>query len=89
MPQALLVLAAVIAGASIPGLPGNFGTYEAGGVLALRYLGYELEEALAISLAMHVGHLFLPVLLTMPLLMIERTGVGSLMQSALHAMRKD
>lgn len=80
--------AAVIGGASIPGLPGNFGKYEAGGVLALRYLGFELEEAPAIPLAMQVGHLFLAVLLTMIIIMLERTEIESLMQSALLVLRK-
>jgi uncharacterized membrane protein YbhN (UPF0104 family) len=88
LPDALLVLAAVIAGASIPGLPGNFGTFEAGGVLALRFLGFGLEEALAVSLALHVGQIFLASLLTVILLMIERTGVASLVRSASDALRR-
>jgi len=86
--QALLVLAAVITGASIPGFPGGFGTYEAGGVLALRFLGFGVDEALAIALALHAGHIVLTVLLTVLLLMAERTGVGSLLRSAMEVLQK-
>ena len=86
--QALLVLAAVITGASIPGFPGGFGTYEAGGVLALRFLGFGVDEALAIALALHAGHIVLTVLLTVLLLMAKRTGVGSLLRSAMEVLQK-
>jgi uncharacterized membrane protein YbhN (UPF0104 family) len=87
LPQALLVLAAVLAGASIPGLPGGFGAYEVGGVLALRSLGLGVDEALALAFALHLGQLFLAVALSLLLLLVERTGVASLVRSAREALR--
>jgi uncharacterized membrane protein YbhN (UPF0104 family) len=86
--EALLVYAAVVVGISIPGLPGNLGTYEAGAVLALRHVGLGLEQALAVALAMHIGHVVLALALSVGLLALDRTGVRSLLASARHALKR-
>jgi uncharacterized membrane protein YbhN (UPF0104 family) len=53
---ACLVLLAVTLGSLIPGLPGNFGTFEASAVVALGVLGIEPAVALGWALLYHFLH---------------------------------
>ncbi|MPZ51933.1 MAG: glycosyltransferase [Acidimicrobiia bacterium] len=51
--EAILVTAAAVVAQIVAIAPGGFGTYEAGGVAALAFLGHPLEVALAIVLTAH------------------------------------
>jgi uncharacterized membrane protein YbhN (UPF0104 family) len=72
---ACLVLLAVTLGSLIPGLPGNFGTFEASAVVALGVLGVEPAVALGWALLHHFLH-------TIPVTVV---GLPQLRMAAYHA----
>lgn len=80
---ALLVFVLTTLGGAIPALPGGLGTYEAAAVIALRSLGYSFEEALALSLTMHIAQLILPFIMATFIMLTERLGVSSLIADLL------
>ncbi|HEY4393132.1 MAG TPA: lysylphosphatidylglycerol synthase transmembrane domain-containing protein [Polyangia bacterium] len=53
---ALLTLIGINAAIAIPTLPGNFGTFEAGAVMALAMCGVPREVAVSYALAYHLTH---------------------------------
>lgn len=65
---ACLVLLAVTLGTLIPGLPGNFGTFEASAVVALGVLGVEPAVALGWALLYHFLHTIPVTIVGLPLL---------------------
>jgi len=75
---ALAVFVATTIGGAIPGLPGGFGAYEAAAILALRPYGYEVGEAFALGLAMHLAQFVIPLSGCGFILARERIGVSQL-----------
>ena len=78
LPGALLVFVLTTLGGAIPILPGGLGTYEAAAVIALCSLGYDYDEALALSLTLHASQLILPFLFAILIMLSERIGLLSL-----------
>jgi uncharacterized membrane protein YbhN (UPF0104 family) len=72
---ACLVLLTVTLGSLIPGLPGNFGVYEASAVVALRVLGVEPAAALGWALLYHFMH-------TIPVTLVGLSGLRMATSSA-------
>lgn len=68
---ACLVVLAVTLGSLIPGLPGNFGTFEASAVVALGMLGVEPAMALGWALLHHFLHTIPVTVVGLPLLRME------------------
>lgn len=83
----VLFLATTIGGA-IPGLPGGFGAYEAGAILALQPYGYEVGEALALGLAMHLAQFVIPLAGCAFILASERTGLSQLIDRVRNELSK-
>lgn len=83
---ALLVFVFTTIGGGIPVLPGGIGTYEAAGVVALRSLGYPLDEAIAVAIALHATQLILLFVLAMIVMLTERIGLVSLFNDLRAAM---
>jgi glycosyltransferase 2 family protein len=77
---ALALFVATTIGGAVPGLPGGFGAYEAGAVLALRPYGYDTGEALAIGLALHLSQFVIPLFASGVILARERTGISHLLR---------
>lgn len=77
---ALALFVATTIGGAVPGLPGGFGAYEAGAVLALRPYGYDTGEALAIGLALHLSQFVIPLFASGIILAREKTGVSHLLR---------
>lgn len=73
--QAITVFAFMLTGAALPGLPGGFGAFEAGIMLALKIYGYTPEEGLLIGLVVHVSQLTIPVVLSLLILFIEKLSI--------------
>ena len=74
----LAVFVATTIGGAIPGLPGGFGAYEAGAIVALQPYGYEVGEALALGLAMHLAQFVIPLIGCGFILASERIGLTQL-----------
>lgn len=74
----LLMLIFTTIGAAVPILPGGIGTYEAAGVVVLRTVGYEFNDALAMVISLHAAQLFLPLALAWVFLLTDRIGVAKL-----------
>lgn len=83
---ALLVFVFTTIGGAIPVLPGGIGTYEAAGVIALRSLGYSLDEAIAVAIALHATQLILLFILALVVMLTERIGIVSLFEDLRTAM---
>lgn len=79
--QTFFVLLMVVAGSAVPALPGGMGTYEVAGIFAFRQLGYELDEAVALTLGLRVANLAF----TVPWALI----VASHQPMGLHALWRD
>lgn len=77
---ALGLFVATTIGGALPGLPGGFGAYEAGAVLALRPYGYDTGEALAIGLALHLSQFVIPLLATGAILARDHIGLSQLLR---------
>jgi hypothetical protein len=75
---ALLVFVFTTIGGAVPALPGGLGAYEAAGVFALRALGYEFDEAIAIVIVLHGTQLVLMFVLALTVTLKERIGLSSL-----------
>ncbi len=75
---ALLVFVFTTIGGAVPVLPGGLGTYEVAGVFALRALGYPIDEAIAIVIALHGTQLVLMFVLALAVMLTERIGLSSL-----------
>jgi uncharacterized protein (TIRG00374 family) len=73
--QAFSVFVATVIGIAIPAVPGGFGTYEAGAVIVLKDIGFGLEQALAIAIAMHMSQILFCVMGTVVILAFERIGI--------------
>ncbi len=76
---ALLLFIFTTVGAAVPLIPGSLGVYEAGGVLALRTVGFEFGEALALVISLHAAQLIFPFTLAWLILMKERIGLFQLL----------
>lgn len=76
----LYVFLATTIGAAIPVMPGGFGTFEGGAVIALMSLEYNFDEALILALGIRVTTMIFPLLATAILLVIDRTGISDLMK---------
>jgi len=81
------VFIATTIGGAIPGLPGGFGAYEAGAVLALRPYGYEFGEALAIGVAMHLAQFVVPLAGSGFILAREHIGLSQLIDRCRKELR--
>jgi uncharacterized membrane protein YbhN (UPF0104 family) len=75
---ALLVLVFTTIGGAVPLLPGGLGTYELAAVAALGMLGFEVDKAIPIALALHASQLILMFVLALILMLTERIGLSSL-----------
>lgn len=85
--DALLVLVFTAIGAAVPILPGGLGTYEIAGVLALRYLGFELNDAILMTLTLHMVQV-LPILLcALMITFTEKVGILSLFTTLRKAIK--
>ncbi|MDQ3187342.1 MAG: flippase-like domain-containing protein [Pseudomonadota bacterium] len=84
----LTVFVATTLGYAVPALPGGFGTFEAAGVIALTAFGYGFDEALALTLAMHVSQFLGTFGVALGIVLTERIGVASLLQQTLDLVRK-
>ena len=85
---ALAVFVMAMIGGAVPALPGGFGTFEAGVILALTGLGYGFEEALVIAVTLHASELVLSVLASLVIVSTERLGVSRLVNEALAVLRQ-
>ncbi len=74
------VFVAIAVGRAIPALPAGLGTYEAAAVLGLTRFGYSTEEALALGLTAHGAHYLLVTLIAFAILLVDGTGVRSLLR---------
>ena len=83
----LMVLVAIVIGAAIPALPGGLGTYEAAAVFSLKGLGYSVEEALALGIALHISVVFLPIVAAVVILMTEHIGIAALFRQIVDAAK--
>lgn len=77
---AFLVFVATTVGLAIPLFPGGIGTYEAGAVVALKSLGFSLEEAVVVAVSMHVSQFILFFTVAIALLLKERIGLSGLVK---------
>lgn len=73
---ALLLFVFTTVGAAVPLMPGSLGLYEAAGVLALKTVGYEFGEALALVISLHAAQLVFPFTIAWLILLTERVGLG-------------
>lgn len=77
----------------IPGLPSGFGAFEAAATLVFKHFGYNLEEALALAIGLHMSQLILPVLMAALIFLTEHIGVAGLVKSlkdiSVNAKRQD
>lgn len=73
-------VATSIFGSVLTALPGGFGTYEASAAFILKNSGYSIEEALALSLALHLSQIVLFFIWSLIVVMKERIGIVSLIQ---------
>jgi uncharacterized protein (TIRG00374 family) len=78
--QSLLLFTATTVGLLIPLLPGGIGTYEAAAIYVLKGFGYSFEEALALSLAMHLSQLLLFFVLSLIIVSREHIGIMRLIK---------
>ena len=81
---AVTVFIASVIGGAIPALPGGLGTYEAAVAMTLKGLGYGLEQAIAVAIALHAGQLVMSITGAVLILSLDRTGVRELLQDALR-----
>lgn len=71
----------------LPSLPAGLGLYEAAGVIALKPFGYSTEEALALSLGLHIA-VILPITLgTCIILLTEHIGLNSFIDEIKLSMK--
>jgi uncharacterized protein (TIRG00374 family) len=87
--RALEVFVATTIGMAIPAIPGGFGTYEAGGVFVLTGFGYNLEEALAIAIALHVSQIITSVVGSFFIVAFHRIGFSSLVKQTIKVTKSD
>ena len=85
----LEVFVATTIGMAIPAIPGGFGTYEAGGVFVLTGFGYNLEEALAMAIALHFSQIIMSVVGSLFILAFHRVGLSSLVKQAIKFTKSD
>jgi len=83
----LVVFVASTIGAAIPALPGGLGTYEAAAVFSLKSFGYSFEEALALSIALHVTMFIFPLLIALVIVTTEKIGITALVRNITSAAR--
>lgn len=83
----LIVFVLTTLGHAVPALPGGFGTYEAGGVIALKAFGYGFDEALALALAMHLSQFLGTLAAALVIVFTERIGVATLLNQAMDFVR--
>ena len=88
IPQAAFLVLAVSVGGAAAVFPGGFGSYEAVGILVLQRFGYSFEEALVLSLAMHVTQLLPNVIGAVWILFREKLGLATLAREAREHMRQ-
>lgn len=74
--EAIKIFTAISIGSAVPILPGGLGTYEAAGILVLKSIGYGVEEALSITLAIHFGQVILLIILSFYIAASEGTGLS-------------
>lgn len=84
---ALIVLIAALLGGAVPALPGGFGTYEAAVVFALQRYGYQLDEALALALTLHLSQIVLVCAIAPLIAMREKIGLQSVLADAVAEFR--
>lgn len=77
---ALAVFTGVTVGVAVPLLPGGFGTYETGAVFVLEHLGYSLEKAFSIAIALHTSQILLCVVGSLIVSFTERVGILTLLK---------
>lgn len=75
-----LYAATTLFGAALPSLPGGFGTYEAAAIVILRWFGYEMDEAAALAVGLHLSQICLFFLMALGIAVRERIGVLELMK---------
>jgi uncharacterized protein (TIRG00374 family) len=78
--QVLLLFTATTVGLLIPLLPGGIGTYEAAAIYVLRGFGYGIEEALVLSIAMHVSQLLFVFVASLVIVSSEHIGIMGLVK---------
>lgn len=69
--QSGLTMAGLVLGVMVPAAPGAIGTYEAGGVAALMFMGFEKTVALSFVFFLHAFQYLFILMIGIPILMIE------------------
>lgn len=85
---ALLLFIFTTIGAAVPLVPGSLGVYEAAGVLALRTVGYEFGEALALVISLHAAQLVFPFTIAWLILLTERVGLSRFIADLRRSVRQ-
>jgi glycosyltransferase 2 family protein len=84
----LLLFIFTTVGAAVPLVPGSLGVYEAAGVLALRTVGYEFGEALALVISLHAAQLVFPFTIAWLILLTERVGLSRFIADLRRSVRQ-
>jgi len=85
--DAILVLVAGTVGGLVAVLPAAVGTFHAATTAALMHVGYGLQEALALSLGLHLLQYLTLAPAAIFLVVRHRTGLGSILANANQALR--
>lgn len=86
---AMLVFVSTTFASGLPALPGSIGTYEAACFASLRALGFQADEAISLSVAIHITQLILPFLLAILIMMTEKIGLSSIIKELSQQDRLD
>ncbi|CAB1071665.1 hypothetical protein D1AOALGA4SA_1303 [Olavius algarvensis Delta 1 endosymbiont] len=86
LPSAFAVFLGCTIGGAVNILPGSIGTYEASSTIALMKVGADLEQALVLSIVLHVTQILLGAVGALIIVMTEAIGISSLISSAKSEM---
>ena len=76
----MVLVTATTVGLLIPLFPGGIGTYEAAGVYVLQKYGYGFDEALVLSLVLHVSQLMFFFIGSLIIASSEHIGIMALLR---------
>jgi uncharacterized protein (TIRG00374 family) len=78
--QIVILFTATTVGLLIPLLPGGIGTYEAAGIYVLQKFGYGFDEALVLSLVLHISQLVFFFVASLIIASSEHIGITTLIR---------
>jgi uncharacterized membrane protein YbhN (UPF0104 family) len=78
--QCMLLFIATSIAYAIPALPGGIGSYEAGAVIVLKQFNYGVEEALVLSIGLHLSQLISILFLTSIILIKDDLKLSSIIR---------